>query len=93
MHMIRNSIDHGIEMPADRVESGKPEMGVIKLMAYHKGGKVYFDIKDDGRGLDKDKILAKAVEKNLIEPGKDLTDSEIYQLIFFPLQLLFLQHI
>jgi len=84
MHMIRNSIDHGIEMPAERVESGKPEMGTVKLMAYHKGGKVYFDIKDDGRGLDKDKILAKAVEKNLIEPGKDLTDSEIYQLILLP---------
>jgi len=84
MHMIRNALDHGIEKPPDRVKAGKPETGKVTLKAYHKGGKVHFDIEDDGRGLDKDKILAKAIEKNLVEPGKELSDQEIYKLIFQP---------
>lgn len=84
MHMIRNAMDHGVEKPSDRIAAGKSETGTVILKAYHKGGKVYFDIEDDGQGLDKEKILAKALEKNLIEPGKDLTDQEIYKLIFQP---------
>ncbi|SYZ74394.1 putative Histidine kinase [Candidatus Zixiibacteriota bacterium] len=84
MHMIRNSVDHGIETPADRVHSGKSRNGKITVRAYHKGGNIYFDIEDDGRGLNKDKILAKAREKGLIEGNKELTDKEIYGLIMLP---------
>lgn len=84
MHMIRNALDHGVEKPSDRIAAGKPETGTVTLKAYHKGGKVYFDIEDDGQGLDKDKLLAKAIEKNLIEPGRELSDQEIFKLIFQP---------
>lgn len=84
MHMIRNAMDHGVEKPSDRTAVGKPETGTVTLKAYHKGGKVYFDIEDDGKGLDKDKILAKAIEKKLIEPGKELTEQEIFKMIFQP---------
>ncbi len=84
MHMIRNAMDHGVEKPSDRTAVGKPETGTVTLKAYHKGGKVYFDIEDDGKGLDKDKILAKAIEKKLVEPGKELTDQEIFKMIFQP---------
>ncbi len=84
MHMIRNSVDHGIETPDERVRQGKPRTGKITVRAYHKGGNIYFDIEDDGRGLDKEKILAKAREKGLIEGNKELLDKEIYSLIMLP---------
>lgn len=84
MHMVRNSVDHGIESPEERRDAGKPETGTINLRAYHKGGNLYFDIEDDGKGLDKDRILAKAQEKGLIDPGKEMTDKDIYNLIFLP---------
>jgi two-component system chemotaxis sensor kinase CheA len=83
-HMIRNSVDHGIESPEEREAAGKPREGTIKLNAYHKEGKVIIEVSDDGGGLDKDEILAKAVEKEIIEPEEDLTESEIYNLIFEP---------
>ncbi len=84
MHMIRNSIDHGLETPEDRVKAGKSEEGTVWLKAFHKGGNIYFEIEDDGRGLDKERILAKAAEKGLLPPNKDLTDKEIYNLILQP---------
>jgi len=84
MHMIRNAVDHAIEMPEDRVRAGKPETGRVWLRAYHQGGKIHFDIEDDGRGLDKEKLLAKAHEKELIDPNKELTEKEIFNLIFHP---------
>ncbi len=84
MHMIRNSVDHGIESPDDRIRVGKLRTGKITVRAYHKGGNIYFDIEDDGRGLNKEKILAKAREKGLIEGTKELTDKEIYGLIMLP---------
>lgn len=84
VHLIRNSLDHGIEMPAERVAAGKPETGTIELKAYHRGGHIVIEIYDDGRGLDKDKILKKAIEKGLIEENNALTDKQIFELIFLP---------
>ena len=84
VHMIRNSVDHGIEMPEERAAKGKPEIGTVELMAYHKGGNIVIEIKDDGRGLDKEKILKKAIERGIIHSGEDLSDQEVYQLIFRP---------
>ena len=84
VHILRNSVDHGIEPPEERKRMGKPEVGAIVLNAYHWGGKVVIEIKDDGGGLKKDKILEKAIEKGIIDPEKELTDKEIYELIFAP---------
>lgn len=85
-HLIRNAIDHGIETPDDRKAKGKPEEGVVKLSACHGGGYIIVTVEDDGRGLDKEKIVKKAVEKGLIEGGgvHNMTDSKIYDLIFLP---------
>ncbi|MCP4633919.1 MAG: chemotaxis protein CheA [candidate division Zixibacteria bacterium] len=84
MHMVRNSVDHGIESPSDRLSKGKPEKGHLKINAYHKGGNLYFDITDDGAGLNRDRILNKAKERGLVDPHKELTDREISNLIFLP---------
>lgn len=84
VHMVRNSCDHGVESPDKRREKGKDEQGTIQLNAYHKGGNVVIEIKDDGAGLDKDVILKKAMEKGVIEDGKDLSDRQIYDLLFAP---------
>jgi len=84
VHLIRNSLDHGIEMPVDRVAAGKAETGTIELKAYHRGGHIVIEIIDDGRGLDKDKLLAKAIEKGLIEENNLLTEKQIFELIFMP---------
>ena len=84
VHMIRNAIDHGIEMPEDRKEKGKPETGTIELLAYHKGGNIVIEIKDDGQGLNKNKILKKARENGLVSEEEELSETEIYQLIFKP---------
>jgi len=82
VHLVRNSLDHGIEMPADRVAAGKPETGKIQLIASHKGGNIVIEIRDDGRGLNRDKILEKALEKGVISDASNLTDKQIYELIF-----------
>ncbi len=84
VHLIRNSLDHGIEMPVDRVAAGKPETGTIELKAYHRGGHIVIEIIDDGRGLDKDKLLSKAIEKGLVEESNLLTEKQIFELIFMP---------
>lgn len=84
VHLIRNSLDHGIEMPADRIAAGKPETGTIELKAYHRGGHIVIEIIDDGRGLNKDKLLAKAIEKGLVEENNLLTEKQIFELIFMP---------
>ncbi|MBM3761963.1 MAG: chemotaxis protein CheA [Acidobacteria bacterium] len=84
MHMVRNSIDHGIEAPADRVKAGKPQSGRVQLKAYRQADHIQIEIVDDGRGLNKEKILAKARERGLIGEAVHLTDSEIFQLIFEP---------
>ncbi len=84
MHMVRNAIDHGIESPEERISAGKPETGVITLRAYHQGGNIIIEISDDGKGLDKEKIFQKAVEKGLIDHRTELTDQQIFNLIFTP---------
>jgi two-component system chemotaxis sensor kinase CheA len=84
MHMIRNAVDHGIEPPADRIKAGKPARGMVQLSAYHAGGYVVVELKDDGRGLNRDRIVQKAVERGLVESGEALTDAEVFQLIFAP---------
>lgn len=84
VHIIRNSVDHGIEPAAERIASGKPATGTIRLNAYYKGGNIIIEISDDGRGLAKGKILRKALEKGIIEEHAVLTDNQIYNLIFMP---------
>ncbi len=82
VHLVRNSLDHGIEMPADRVAIGKPETGTITLEAYHRGGNIVIEVRDDGKGLNKEVLKAKAIEKGLIEEDAVLTDKQIFELIF-----------
>lgn len=85
MHMVRNAVDHGIEAPADRTAAGKPETARIFLRASHQGGNILIEVGDDGRGLNREKILAKARERGLVDrSGEQLPDSEVFQLIFEP---------
>ncbi len=79
MHMVRNALDHGIEPPAERLAKGKSPTARLLLRAHHQAGQVVIEIADDGRGLDRDKILAKAVERGLIASGDGMSDSEISQ--------------
>ncbi|OGJ89332.1 MAG: hypothetical protein A2268_08390 [Candidatus Raymondbacteria bacterium RifOxyA12_full_50_37] len=85
-HLVRNSVDHGIETPEDREEFGKPREGTIFLRAYHESGKVYIEIEDDGAGIDIQGVRTKAVEKGLVarEDAGSLTDKEVLALIFLP---------
>ena len=84
VHIIRNSIDHGIEMPEARVKAGKPAVGTVQLRAEHSGDSVLITIRDDGAGLNRETLRAKAIEKGLISAAADLTDKEIYAQIFAP---------
>jgi len=85
VHIIRNSVDHGIEPPEVRERMGKNPTGVVELEAKHEGGEVWITIRDDGRGLDRERILAKAMEKGLVEgDGKDIPDKQVFGLIFEP---------
>ncbi len=84
MHLVRNAIDHGIEPAEVRAARGKPAQGSVRLNAYHDSGSIVIEVGDDGGGLKRDRILAKAVERGLVEPGRTLSDSEIYALIFEP---------
>jgi two-component system chemotaxis sensor kinase CheA len=82
VHLVRNSVDHGIEMPEVRAAAGKSQTGTVFLNAYHKGGSITVEVGDDGGGLNKDRILKKARERNLIGANETLTDDQIYELIF-----------
>lgn len=87
VHLVRNGIDHGVEMPEVRLAKGKPETGVITLKAFHQGGSIIVEISDDGAGIDCDKLWRKAIEKGVLEPQtqrSDLTDKQIINLIFAP---------
>ncbi|MBS0356620.1 MAG: chemotaxis protein CheA [Proteobacteria bacterium] len=84
MHLVRNSLDHGIEAPAVREAAGKNPRGTLLLNAYHDAGNIVIEVADDGAGLNRDKILAKAVERGLVEPDAHLSDREVYDLIFAP---------
>ena len=83
-HIIRNSVDHGVESPADRLAAGKPEEGVIRLSAEHRGGRIVIEIKDDGAGINSERVLKKAREKGLVRPDAQLTEDEIGNLIMLP---------
>jgi two-component system chemotaxis sensor kinase CheA len=83
-HIIRNSIDHGIESPADRVARGKSEMGTIRLSADQRGGRIVIEISDDGAGINCERVLKKARDKGLVDPNATLTEEEICNLIFLP---------
>jgi len=83
-HLVRNSADHGLEGPEERIAAGKDEQGTIHLNAFHEGGNICITVSDDGRGLNRDKILAKAVKSGLIGEQDKLTDDQIWPLIFKP---------
>jgi two-component system chemotaxis sensor kinase CheA len=81
MHMIRNAVDHGVESGEERLKAGKPEAGRVKLKAYHQGGNIVIEISDDGKGLDKDKLISKGIEKGLVDPNAQLTEQQAFSLI------------
>ncbi len=82
VHMVRNSVDHGIESPQQRAEAGKNPTGQIELRAFHRAGNIVIEIEDDGKGLDKEQILKKAIDNGIVEAGQELSDKEIFKLIF-----------
>lgn len=86
VHLLRNSVDHGIEPAEKRLEAGKPETGTVHLRAFHSGNNVFIEIEDDGGGIRRDKVLETAVKRGVIteEQGKAMTDEEVYMLIFAP---------
>lgn len=84
VHLVRNALDHGLETPEQRRAAGKPETGTITLHAYHQGGNIMIEIRDDGRGLNRQKIRAKAISNNLIGENDPLSDEQIQDLIFRP---------
>jgi two-component system, chemotaxis family, sensor kinase CheA len=83
-HIIRNSVDHGIESPADRLAAGKSEEGTVRLAAEHRGGRIVIEVSDDGGGINSERVLKKAREKGLISPDAALSDDEINNLIMLP---------
>ena len=84
VHMIRNAVDHGIEPPEERIACGKKESGTVVLRASHTAGSVVIELEDDGRGLNREKILSKALSKGLITGDREYSDSEVFKLIFEP---------
>jgi two-component system chemotaxis sensor kinase CheA len=84
VHMIRNSVDHGVQVPPERGKMGKPLCGTVHLRAYQKGGNMVIEIEDDGNGLNTEKIRKKAIERGLIQPEDSLSDNELNNLIFLP---------
>lgn len=84
VHLVRNAVDHGIETAEERIASGKSEEGTITLDAYHQGGNIVIEIGDDGKGLDADKILAKAIERGIVKSMEDLPEQKVFELIFEP---------
>ena len=84
MHMVRNAMDHGVEMPQERIAQGKPPVARIELRAAHQGGHIVIEIADDGRGVDREAILRKAGEKGLVAENAILSDTEVFNLIFEP---------
>ncbi len=82
VHMVRNSVDHGVESPAEREAAGKSPSGKIELKAYHKGGNIVIEISDDGKGLNREKLLKKAVENGIVKEDAEMSDQEVYRLIF-----------
>jgi two-component system, chemotaxis family, sensor kinase CheA len=85
-HLVRNAVDHGIEPPAERINEGKPAQGTVTLDAYHQGNQIVIEVSDDGRGIDRDKLIAKAVERGILKQGDVtlLSESDINGLVFHP---------
>ena len=84
VHMVRNAVDHGVEPPHDRAAAGKSNSGTVRLSAYHASGNVVVELIDDGRGLYREKLVRKAIEKGLIESDKGMSDNDVFSLIFAP---------
>lgn len=84
VHMMRNSVDHGVQVPHEREAVGKPAKGTVKLAAYHKGGNIIIEIHDDGQGLNTDKIRAKAIDRGLMNATDNVSDHEVNNMIFLP---------
>jgi len=84
VHLVRNALDHGLEIPERRIAAGKQETGTLELAAFHEGGNIIIEVRDDGAGLNKAKILQKARERALVAPDQELTDEQIDNLIFMP---------
>lgn len=85
-HLVRNCVDHGIELPAERIKAGKPAQGTVRLNAYHQGNQIVIEVEDDGRGIDRDKLVAKAVERGVLTPADAalLSEQELLNLVFHP---------
>ncbi|MEL7311423.1 MAG: chemotaxis protein CheA [Pseudomonadota bacterium] len=84
VHLVRNSLDHGLETPEQRVAAGKPETGVLELRAYHEGGNIVIEVSDDGAGINSEKVLEKAIERGLVSADEVLSEERIVNLIFMP---------
>ncbi|WP_308445877.1 chemotaxis protein CheA [Chitiniphilus purpureus] len=84
MHIVRNAMDHGIEPTEARTAIGKPAAGTLRLNAFHESGCIVIEVSDDGRGLDRERILRKAIERGLVQPDQQLSDSDVFRLIFEP---------
>lgn len=84
VHLVRNAVDHGIELPSDRIAAGKAETGTIILRSYHQSGKLVIEVKDDGGGISAQRLREKAIEKRILKPGQEISNSEAIQLIFHP---------
>lgn len=82
VHLVRNSLDHGLEGPEERLEANKDEEGYVRLKAFHQGGSIVVEVSDDGRGLDRDKLFNKAVEKGIIKETDQLSDEQVFLLLF-----------
>jgi two-component system chemotaxis sensor kinase CheA len=84
IHMVRNAVDHGVELPEVRRAAGKSEVGNVYLRASHQGGNIAIEVEDDGKGLDPKVLIAKGIEKGLVQPGEELTDQQAFALVFAP---------
>jgi two-component system, chemotaxis family, sensor kinase CheA len=84
VHLIRNAVDHGIEPAEDRRAAGKPEAGLVRLSACHEGGNIIIEISDDGRGINRERVLAKAIAQGIIDKNASLSETQIFDLIFAP---------
>src|SRR5205823_6922296 len=85
-HLVRNAVDHGIELPADRIAAGKPSQGTLRLNAYHQGNQVVIEVSDDDKGIDVKKVVARAIERRIVshDEANRLSETEALQLIFHP---------
>ena len=84
VHLVRNALDHGLEQPEVRLAAGKPETGMLELAAFHEGGNILIEVRDDGGGLNRQRILQRARERGLVSPDAELSDEQVHQLIFAP---------